>query len=42
MCKQVMMYVFMYNPDDDGVGFIKPVLHDGETDYLPLLSVGHS
>ena len=42
MCKRVMMYVFMYNPDDNGVGFIKPVLHDGETDYLRLLPVGQS
>lgn len=36
------MYVFTYNPDDDGVDFIKPVLHDGETDYFRLLSVGQS
>ena len=42
MCKHVMICVFMYNPDDIGVGFIKPVLHDGETDHLPLLFVGHS
>ena len=36
------MNVFMYNPGDDCMGFIKPALYNGGTDYLCFLSVGHS